>query len=72
MLELETDFQSINNATNNIKNKLQRHSDGKLLKGDEIVGWLGEVYGKMLLNGTLIPDTYEYDRYVSVEIRQSM
>ena len=42
-------------------NKLIQYSDSKHLKGDEIVGWLGEIYGKLLLNGKLVSDDFEHD-----------
>ena len=62
---LEAEFREIASATERIRRKLQEHADGKRLKGDEITGWLGEIYGKIMLNGTLVPDTYDYD----VEVR---
>jgi len=37
------------------------HADGKLLKGYELVGWLGEVYVKLLYDGRLVSDKYEHD-----------
>jgi hypothetical protein len=54
-------FDEITDAFRKIKEKLQEYSDGKLLKGDEIIGWLGEIYGKMILNGKLVSDKYNYD-----------
>jgi hypothetical protein len=72
---LEADFKKIADATGGIRQKLQEHANGKLLKGDEIIGWLGEIYGKLLLNGTLVPDNYDYevkaqDMCVSVKARK--
>ena len=72
---LETDFARRRDATQRIKRQLQGHADGKQLKGDEITGWLGEVYGKMILNGKLVPDEYDYDvktrdKLVSVKARK--
>jgi hypothetical protein len=58
---LTTDFDTLAETTQQIRIKLQAHADSKLLKGDEITGWLGEVYGKILFNGTLMPDEYDYD-----------
>lgn len=58
---LEAEFKEIAAATDRIRHKLQEHADGKRLKGDELTGWLGEIYGKMMLNGTLVPDTCDYD-----------
>jgi hypothetical protein len=72
---LEADFKKIDEATQRIKHRLQEHADGKLLKGDEKTGWLGEIYGKMILNGMLVPDEYDYDvkaqdKRVSVKARK--
>lgn len=44
-----------------IRQKLITYSDGKNLKGNEIVGWLGEIYGKVLFNGQLVSDREEHD-----------
>lgn len=68
---LATDFDRIANAIRAIREKLQEQADGKLLKGDEIIGWLGEVYGKMLLKGRLVPDEYDYD-IVAQDMRVSV
>src|ERR1700694_2614597 len=56
--------------------KLSEYADGKTLKGNELVGWLGEIYGKLLLDGTLVHDREEHDfvcsdgRKVSVKTRK--
>lgn len=50
-LALRQNFDAIVKAQNEIKNKLIVYSDGKNLKGDEIVGWLGEIYAKILFDG---------------------
>lgn len=74
--ELANDFKSIRNAFEGIRRKLQLHADKKSLKGDELVGWLGEIYGKLLLNGTLVGDDKEHDfvtgdgKRVSVKARK--
>jgi hypothetical protein len=44
-----------------IRCRLSGHADGKNLKGNELVGWLGEIYGKTLLYGTLVHDREEHD-----------
>lgn len=31
------------------------------MKGNELVGWLGEIYGKILLRGALVSDREEHD-----------
>ena len=59
-----------------IRTMLTRYADGKTLKGNELVGWLGEIYGKLLLDGTLVHDREEHDficvdgRRVSVKTRK--
>jgi len=44
-----------------IHDELKEYADGKKLKGNERVGWLGEIYGKLLLGGTLVADKEEHD-----------
>lgn len=44
-----------------IRDKLSAYADGKALKGNELVGWLGEIYGKLLLDGKLVHDREEHD-----------
>ncbi len=73
--KLRQELDAIEQATNNVRNELERHADGKKLKGDEIVGWLGEIYAKLLLNGTLVSDDLDYDvqagdKRVSVKSRK--
>jgi hypothetical protein len=60
-LALRQNFDAIVKAQNEIKNKLIVYSDGKNLKGDEIVGWLGEIYAKILFDGKLVEDSNEHD-----------
>lgn len=74
---LQEEFDLLSQVQSQIKIVLQSYSDGKLLKGDEVVGWLGEVYAKLLLKGQLeIDDTKEWDviahdgRKVSVKARK--
>lgn len=65
LLSLETElqplFSQLESIQKQIKVILEKYSDGKNLKGDELVGWLGEIYGKTLLGGTLVPDREEHD-----------
>jgi hypothetical protein len=49
-----------------IREKLSGYADGKHLKGNELVGWLGEIYGKLLLDGKLVHDREEHD-FVSAD-----
>lgn len=59
-----------------IREQLMQYSDGKVLKGDELVGWLGEIYGKLFLDGRLVSDDLEHDlitkdrKRVSVKARK--
>ena len=72
---LEDDFKTIEAATQGIRKKLEEHADGKKLKGAEITGWLGEIYAKMIMDGTLVPDDCDYDvkardMHISVKARK--
>jgi hypothetical protein len=73
---LRPKFLSVLSARNEIYAQLESLADGKRLKGDEIVGWLGEIYGKLLLGGTLIDEGFEPDlltedgRRVSIKARK--
>ncbi len=74
--ELEKHFARIERQLTIIRRKLTEHADDKFLKGDELVGWLGEIYGKLLLNGVLVQDDLEHDfetpdgRKISVKARK--
>jgi len=63
--DLEKEFQILFSKLvfiqNEIREKLAAHADGKNLKGNELVGWLGEIYGKLLFNGKLVDDREEHD-----------
>ena len=54
-------FSKLASLQQEIRNMLSVHSDGKNLKGNELVGWLGEIYGKIFYNGTLVDDREEHD-----------
>jgi hypothetical protein len=54
-------FTELASLQNKIREKLFTYADGKKLKGNEIVGWLGEIYGKLLLDGNLVHDREEHD-----------
>ena len=64
-----TDFDIIKQATDRIRDRLShpQYSDGKNWKGDELVGWIGEVYGKLFWEdkfskkGKLVGEDFEYD-----------
>jgi hypothetical protein len=58
---LKVRFQQLTEIQRAIRSKLVAHADGKNLKGNELVGWLGEIYIKSLLNGKLVSDALEHD-----------
>ena len=74
--ELIEVFRQLSSLQANIHKRLEAQSDGKTLKGNELVGWLGEIYGKLLLGGKLVSDREEHDfechdgRKVSVKTRK--
>lgn len=55
-----------------IRGKLAEFADGKNLKGNEIVGWLGEIYDKLLLRGRLVDDREEHDLICDDGLRVSV
>ena len=69
-------FNELASLQAHIRTILTGYADGKILKGDELVGWLGEIYGKLRLDGTLVHDKEEHDiictdgRRVSVKTRK--
>ncbi len=69
-------FRQLSTLQANIHKQLEAQADGKTLKGNELVGWLGEIYGKLLLGGKLVSDREEHDfechdgRTVSVKTRK--
>ncbi|MGE3261387.1 MAG: hypothetical protein AB7K68_06380 [Bacteriovoracia bacterium] len=74
--KLLKELKPLAEATSRIREVLTTHANGKSLKGDEVVGWLGEIQGKLLLGGTLVGDDNEHDfvtedeRRVSVKARR--
>lgn len=73
---VEKDFDSLfrllSNTQQRIHDKLEEHADGKVLKGNELVGWLGEIYTKIICNGNLVDDSYEHDVETDVGIKISV
>ena len=59
-------FDKLTDLQNVIRKKLTAHADGKNLKGNELVGWLGEIYGKILYQGELADDRMEHD-FVTID-----
>jgi hypothetical protein len=54
-------FEQLFSLQVNIRDELKGYADGKNLKGYELVGWLGEIYVKLLVNGRLVHDKHEHD-----------
>jgi hypothetical protein len=54
-------FRQLSSLQADIQQRLVSEADGKTLKGNELVGWLGEIYGKMLMGGKLVSDREEHD-----------
>lgn len=65
VINIENDFKCLFkrlcDIQSEIRERLEAQSDGKKLKGNELVGWLGEIYGKILLGGCLVSDQEEHD-----------
>lgn len=59
--EFNSLFSELERLNSKIKSNLEKYSDNKILKGDELVGWLGEIYGKILLEGKLVNDSFQHD-----------
>ncbi len=70
--DFESLFQLLSSTQKEIQEKLQQHSDGKVLKGNELVGWLGEIYTKILFNGSLVDDSHEHDVETDDNLRISV
>ena len=58
---LTDDFAQLSAIQKKIMWRLDEFADGKKLKGNEIVGCLGEVYTKMIFSGALVDDSCEHD-----------
>lgn len=71
-------FTELASLQDKICERLSGYADGKRLKGNELVGWLGEIYGKLLLDGKLVHDREEHDfvctdgALVSVKTRKGL
>ena len=70
--DLHEHFTIIMREQSIIKKKLSLFADNKKLKGDEIVGWLGEIYGKLFFAGSLVNDSFEHDFETSSGFRISV
>lgn len=75
--ELSEDLAALKEIESKIFGTLKKYADSKLLKGNERVGWLGEVYCKLLFDGQLVSDKNEHDveskdgQRISVKTRKS-
>ena len=69
--ECQALFSKLTSLQNKVRKKLAHYSDGKNLKGNELVGWLGEIYGKLLFNGKLVDDREEHDFVTTDGLRAS-
>lgn len=65
-------FSELSKLQISIHSKLAQHADGKKLKGNEIVGWLGEIYCKYIFDGELVDDSFEHDVETSDGMRISV
>lgn len=59
--KMESLFQKLSGVQKEIHSELVHYSDNKVLKGNEIVGWLGEIYGKLIFDGKMVDDSFEHD-----------
>jgi hypothetical protein len=71
-LECQSLFSKLESLQNEIQKKLEAHADGKNLKGNELVGWLGEIYGKLFFDGKLVDDREEHDFVSSAGLHVSV
>lgn len=71
-LECQPLFSELAALQTKIRERLTAFADGKNLKGNELVGWLGEIYGKTLFDGTLVDDREEHDFITSDGARVSV
>jgi hypothetical protein len=70
--ECQALFTQLAELQKEIREKVSVHADGKNLKGNELVGWLGEIYGKLLFDGTLVSDREEHDFVTDNGLRVSV
>jgi hypothetical protein len=70
--QLAGHFQQLGRIETLIREVLAAHADGKKLKGNERVGWLGEIYIKTLFGGKLVEDSFEHDVETSTGLRISV
>lgn len=75
-MELKEELDELKKIQNKIKERVKELTGERKLKGDEIVGWLGELFCSTLVSGEItIEDNLEYDvitesRRISVKTRK--
>ncbi len=70
--DLNSLFHKLSITESKIHQKLEKLSDGKGLKGNELVGWLGEIYTKLIFGGHLVDDSHEHDVVTQQGLRVSV
>jgi len=61
--ELEQLTNQLCQIQKQIREVATTHANGRKLKGNEIVAWLGEIYVKLFFSGLLADETEEHDVY---------
>ncbi len=54
-------FETLSLIQARVQQRLEKLAGGKKLKGNELVDWLGEIYGKILFDGYLVDESHEHD-----------
>lgn len=57
---ISNDLDGLVTLFESIRNELGKHADGKNLKGDEVVSWLGLIYSKMIYGNRLYAGQENY------------
>jgi hypothetical protein len=70
--EILKDLELIQTSYASVKRRLNLESDGKKLKGNELVGWLGEIYAKLLFGGKLVSEKFDHDLELIGDLRISV
>lgn len=59
--ELRSVLEELAGIHGKVREAIKHYVEGFALKGNETVGWLGEMYVAQLLGGTIKDDSYSYD-----------
>jgi len=70
--EFKSLFSTLARTQERIRKELEAYADGKVLKGNELVGWLGEIYTKIIFSGRMVDDSFEHDVETSDGLRISV